>query len=149
MMKIANIAIRQVPSVTPTQNLKDAIPLLERAGTCVLPVMAEGRLFGTLCERDISRHCGKSGIDPGRTTVAEVCERYPAVCQDNSNLQTALRLMQEHRQSWLLLSDSQGGFAGLVTAMQLIELVFELAPDETEGPEPGSVRQIRGGAPPL
>lgn len=149
MMKIADIAIREVPILTPTQVLRDAVPLFERAGICVMPVMAEGRLFGALCERDISRYCGKSGCDPNRTTVADVCERRPVACQDNANLQTALRLMRQHRQSWLLVSDSLGSFAGLVTAMQLIELMFELVPESTEGPEPGFIRQIRGGAPPL
>jgi CBS domain-containing protein len=148
-MKIADIAIRQVPSVTPTQLLRDAIPLFEHTGACVIPVIAEGRLFGALCERDISRHCGKSGCDPARVTVADVCAQHPVACQVDTNLQSALQLMRKHRQSWLLLSDGQGGFAGLVTAMQLIGLILELVPEASEGPEPGFVRQIRGGAPPL
>ena len=148
-MKISDIAIRQVPSLTPTQLLRDAIPLFERAGACVMPVIAEGRLFGTLCERDICRHCGKSGCDPSRITVAEVCERHPTACHGNTNLQAAMQLMRKHRQSWLLVSDSQGGFAGLVTATQIIGLILELVPEASEGPEPGFVRQIRGGAPPL
>ena len=148
-MKISDIAIHQVPAIEHPMTLHDAAMLMQRTDTGVLPVFENGRLVGTLSERDFVLTSADSNVDTRGVWVSDVCNRHPIVCRENTQLRTALRLMQKNRQSWLLVSDCEGALKGLLSAMQLIDLLLQLVAEDADGPEPDDVRHIRGGAPPL
>jgi CBS domain-containing protein len=143
-MKITDIAIRRVPTIDATDTLQDAVTAMRKANTGVLPVIEGGRLAGTLSERDILLNGTRSPAASANVRVTDLYRRNPLVCAKHVQLKTALQLMQKHQQSWLLVSDREGAFTGLVTALELIDLLIELVPEEAAGPEMEYVHRVRG-----
>ncbi|WP_260291192.1 CBS domain-containing protein [Sedimenticola hydrogenitrophicus] len=143
-MKITDIAIRRVPTIDATDTLQEAVTAMRKSNAGVLPVIEGGRLAGTLSERDILLNGSRSPADSENARVADLYRRNPLVCSRQVQLKTALQLMQQHQQSWLLVSDREGEFTGLITALELIDLLLELVPEEAAGPEMEYVHRVRG-----
>ena len=71
-------------------------------------------------------------------------DRDPIACSGDFPLRSALALMRERQQASLVVLDGEGTIAGVVSLAELLDLLEHLVPEETDGPEPEYVRQVRG-----
>lgn len=145
-MNIAAITTRNIPTISLATTLQEAGTIMRTADTGVLPVVEDGRLVGTLSERDLAlRGCG-AGLDPHNALVSVICNRIPIACAEDWPLRSALQFMRERRATWLVTLDRQGSVTGVVSLVELMDLLAQLVPEETDGPDPESVRRVRGGS---
>jgi len=143
-MNIAEISIRNVPAIAPGASLQEAAVAMRGAAAGVLPVTENGRLLGTLSERDLVVGGCASGRDPRRETIENIFDRRAAACPGAWHLRAALDLMRQRQETWLVVLDPDGAVAGAVSLVELLALLESLVPEEHEGPEPESVRRVRG-----
>jgi CBS domain-containing protein len=146
-MIIGEFSMHNVPMLPPQATLIEAGHALQTAGTPVLAVMGDdGRLLGTVSERDLAvKGCG-AGVMPEAVTVSAICDRNPATCQTATGLAQALGLMRSKGQSWLLVMDSDEQIAGVVSLDRLLAVLADLVPEGGTGPEPEYARRVRGDA---
>jgi CBS domain-containing protein len=145
-MIIGEITSRNTPTIGLTATLQEAGAAMRGAGSGVLLVLDDRRLIGTLSERDLAVQGCDAGLDPRYVKVSAIFNRNPAVCAANAQLKSALKLMRERRQPWLVVLDDQGLVAGIAFLMDLLEVFEDLVQEVTDGPEPEFVRRVRGGA---
>jgi CBS domain-containing protein len=144
-MKIAEISTRYVESIALSDTLQQAAETMQRADTGILPVLEEGRLIGTLSEYDLAvKACG-AGLDPRTERVIEVYEPDPVVCVGEVSVKAALEQMRERQQTWLVVIDKAGAVSGVVSLVELLDLLEPLIPEQRGGPLPEPVRRVRGG----
>ena len=143
-MIIGEFTTTNVPTLSPEATLIDAGVALRAAGTPVLAIVEGGQLLGSVSERDLAvKGCG-AGLPPGDVTVWAICDRNPAVCPAETALSSALALMRERGQPWLLVTDGDRRLSGVVSLDALIEVLSGLVPSESTGPEPEYVHRVRG-----
>jgi predicted transcriptional regulator len=118
--------------------------VLRRAGSSLAAVVEDGRLLGTVSEHDIVVSACSVGFDPEALAVGEICNTHPLLCPFDVDLRFALRLMREHQQGSLLLTDGNDDPAGIVSLLELLELFEGLAPAESSEPAPEYVHRVRG-----
>jgi CBS domain-containing protein len=146
-MIIGELSMHNVPMLPPEATLIDAGRALQAAGTPALAVMQDGRLLGTVSERDLAvKGCG-AGLTPKDVTVSAICDRNPAACPADTGLSHALGLMRNRGQSWLLVMDRDAQVAGVVSLDALIAVLAGLVPEGGTGPEPEYSRRVRGNTP--
>ena len=144
-MNIAQISTRNIPVLALTATLQEAGIAMRTASTGILPVVENGSLVGTLSKRDLAINGCGAGLDPRDTTVSRVFDRNPVACVGDVHLKSALELMREHQQTWLIVLDRQGSVTGVVSLIELLDLLVKLMPEEeVEGPEMEYVRRVRG-----
>lgn len=143
-MNINDITLHQVPSVNAKDTLYDAAILMQQTKIGLLPVIEDGRLVGTLSEGEIMQNSTIPYADPRKASVSDIYNRNPIVCGQHVHLKSALRLMQQHRQSGIAVVDDGGGVIGVVTPLQLVELLLNLVPEERDIPELEFVHRVRG-----
>jgi CBS domain-containing protein len=143
-MNIAEITTRYVPTITLGTSLQAAAAGMRMAQTGILPVVEAGRLVGTLSERDLVLKGYADGLDPLDVTVAMVYERDPVACSGALPLKDALDVMRERQSTWLVVSGEAHQIIGVVSLVELLDLLEQNIRDEAEGPEPNSVRRVRG-----
>ncbi|AGA34653.1 hypothetical protein TVNIR_3016 [Thioalkalivibrio nitratireducens DSM 14787] len=101
-------------------------------------------MIGTVSERDLARQGMGGGFDPDEATVFMLCDPHPAVCFVDAKLASALALMRNRNQHWLLVLDRAGQVAGMLSMTRLLSMLETLVPEESTGPEPEYVRRVRG-----
>jgi CBS domain-containing protein len=144
-MKISEITTRNAPTIGPDSTLREAALAMRSAETGILPVAKDGRLVGTLSERDLVVKGCCTGADPTRDTVAALFNRAPIICPGDESLKAALELMRERKETWLVVLDRDGAVSGVVSLVELLDVLESLVPEETDGPLPDYVWRVRGG----
>jgi CBS domain-containing protein len=143
-MIIGEISLHELPHLVARSSVAEAGVALRDALGGVVAVVEEGRLLGSVSERDLAVKACAGGQDPNTVTVAEIFDSHPVVCAFDADLKYALGLMREHRQTWLIVSNGNGAPAGAVSLLQLLEVIDDFVPEESTGPEPEYVHRVRG-----
>lgn len=142
-MKLTDIELRRAPHLNPGDTLEEAGRIMRTVSCHILPVTDKGYPVGTLSERELWPRDDGLTASPA-VSVADVCRRDALVCSKSVHLKTALQLMRQHHQSWLLVTERDGTLAGMVTPLELLDLLIERVPEEAVGPEMESVHRVRG-----
>jgi len=144
-MKISAVTMRNVPTISLNSTLEEAGRLMRQAETGILPVVEDKLLVGTISQENLALHGCGAGLDPRNARVSVACDREePVVCSEDMPLRSALELMRDRRIPWLVTVDRQRAVTGVVSLAELMGLLIDLVPEENDGPEPESVRQVRG-----
>lgn len=145
-MKISEITTRNAPTIGPSTTLREAALAMRSAEIGILPVVEDGRVVGTLSERDLAVKGCCIGADPRNDTVAALFNRAPIVCLGHESLKSALALMRERRETWLVVLDRDKAVAGVVSLVELLDILESLVPEgNDDGPVPDYVWRVRGG----
>lgn len=75
----------------------DAARRMKDADAGMIPVVAEGKLVGTVTDRDIVVRAIAEGKDPAATTVGEIASRDLVTVRPDQDLTEALNLMARHQ----------------------------------------------------
>jgi CBS domain-containing protein len=92
--KIAEVMTDRPRAVTPETTLREAARLMDEEDVGSLPIVQDGaRLVGIVTDRDITVRGVARGIDPERTSVAEVGSQEVYALSPDDDLDQALETM--------------------------------------------------------
>ena len=94
--------IREVMTPSPetvdsSSTAVEAARRMKQADAGMIPVVENGKLVGTVTDRDIALRVVAEGKDPEQTTVAEIASTEVVAVRPDSDLSEALMLMARHR----------------------------------------------------
>jgi CBS domain-containing protein len=75
----------------------DAAKRMKQADAGMIPVVQNGKLVGTITDRDIAVRVVAEGKDPQTTTVGEIASREVVTVEPDNDLSEALKLMAHHQ----------------------------------------------------
>jgi len=96
-----------------TYSIQATHPVLEAARHMVernigaVSVLRDGKLVGIFSERDIMKRVVAAGLDPARTSVADVMTANPLVVAPTESLEHCAALMKQHGFRHLPISDGK------------------------------------------
>lgn len=135
-------AMQRRPAVTnPGATLCGAAKQMVSERVSLLPVVANGRLVGTISALDLAGRVIGGGLDPNRRTVRVVMRPDPPACRPEDTLSQVRERMHALRQPALPVIEPNGQLVGLIDLFDI-----EAAADDgmVAGPEPEMVRRVRG-----
>jgi CBS domain-containing protein len=95
-------SIREVMKSSPetvqsSSTAVDAAKRMKQADAGMIPVVENGKLVGTVTDRDIAVRVVAEGKDPQTTTVGEIASKEVVTVQPDNDLSEALKLMARHQ----------------------------------------------------
>jgi CBS domain-containing protein len=75
----------------------DAAKRMKQADAGMIPVVQNGKLVGTVTDRDIALRVVAEGKDPRSTTVGEIASTEIVTIEPDRDLSEALKLMARHQ----------------------------------------------------
>jgi CBS domain-containing protein len=114
----------QVFSVRPTDNVYDAMSIMNDKGVGALLVTNEEGVAGILSERDVARKITLAGKIAKQTPTSEIMtERVTCVTPD-LNIQEAMQIMTERRVRHLPITNGKE-VLGIVSIGDLVKVIIE------------------------
>lgn len=113
-MRISDVMTRDVQSVTPQQNIRDAASLMARIDSGALLVHENDRLVGMLTDRDIAIRAVAAGRD-GQTPVGEVMTHGVRYCFADEDVSHVARNMADIQVRRLPVLDREKRLVGVVS----------------------------------
>lgn len=101
-------------SIEARQTVADAARLMRDEDVGMTPVLEEGRLVGTVTDRDIAIRVVAEGRDPQATSVREIASTDLVTLDPEQDLDEAIRLMSEHQVRRLPVVEEDGRLVGVV-----------------------------------
>jgi CBS domain-containing protein len=114
-MQVRDVMSREVELINPDMDIRDAASRMREADIGALPVGERDRLVGMLTDRDIATRAVADGKGPGSTTVRQVMSRGVRYCFDDSPLDDACRVMEEHQVRRLPVVNRDKRLVGVVS----------------------------------
>jgi CBS domain-containing protein len=93
----------------------EAARIMRDEDTGIVPVTENGRLVGTVTDRDIAVRVLAEGKDPQSTTVREIASTDLVTVDPQQELDEALRLMARHQVRRLPVVENDGRLVGIVS----------------------------------
>ena len=94
---VREVMTAKVQTVRQEQPLVEAARLMKTQDVGSLPVVEDGRLVGTLTDRDIVLRAVAEGADMGSVRVGDIASHEPVTVSPDQGLDEALALMATHR----------------------------------------------------
>jgi CBS domain-containing protein len=108
-MTCEEIMKKNATRVEPTDTVKLAASKMRAQNLGFLPVCEkDGKVVGTLTDRDIAIRLVAEGKDGAATTVNEIMTREPVGCSAADDIETAAELMAKHQKSRIVCFDEEG-----------------------------------------
>jgi CBS domain-containing protein len=114
-MQIREIMTRNVETVSPLMTLQEAARKMEKRDIGFLPVLSEGSLVGVITDRDITVRAVSRGLDSKASLVEKVMTHDAIVLPENSDLEDAADLMEQHDIRRLVVTDENEQPVGVVS----------------------------------
>ena len=114
-MQIREIMTRNVETASPLMSLQEAARTMEKRDIGFLPVVSEGSLVGVITDRDITVRAVSRGLDSKQSLVEKVMTHDAIVLPENSDLEDAADLMEEHDIRRLVVTDENEQPVGVVS----------------------------------
>lgn len=115
MLKVKEIMTPGVETIISNLSVKDAAMKMQELNVGILPVVENDHVTGMLTDRDIMLRVVAEDIDPMSTSVGEIMTREIISCQEDSSVEEAARIMEDHKVRRLLIKDSSGMMTGIVS----------------------------------
>lgn len=118
-MLVRDIMSEGVERVARDTPIRDAARLMRDLDIGMLPVEENGKIVGTITDRDITVRATAASANPDTTPVGEAMSGELFSCEENDNLQEAARIMEEHQVRRLVVQNSKGEAVGVLTLADL------------------------------
>jgi CBS domain-containing protein len=105
-----------------TDTVQSAARAMRDRNIGFLPVCgADGRVVGTLTDRDIAIRLASEDKSAAQTLVGDLMSREVVSCQSNDDLAKAEQLMATHKKSRIVVVDDSGGACGVISLSDIAE----------------------------
>lgn len=108
--------VKMIPSNTSVQA---AAELMRQMDVGILPVAEEGRLVGTLTDRDIAVRAVAQGVDPKATPAREVMSREVVSCYDDQDARDVAHVMERNKVRRVVVVNRDNEAVGLISVDDL------------------------------
>ena len=131
-MTVADVMVRDLITVSPDADLKEAVDHMNAAHIRHLPVVKSGRLVGIVSDRDIRLFgMAMSGDEDGDlrfsigldVSVREVMQREPVLIDPDADVREVLDLMIEDRVGAIPVVDEDEHLLGIVSYVDMLKLL--------------------------
>jgi CBS domain-containing protein len=95
--RIREVMTPSPETVEPGKPAAEAAKLMKKVDAGMIPVVQQGRLFGTITDRDIVVRVVAEGKSPQSTTVGEIASVQVVTVTPEQDLTEALELMAKHQ----------------------------------------------------
>jgi CBS domain-containing protein len=102
-------------TVEPDASVVEAARTMRERDTGIVPVVENGKLIGTVTDRDIVVRLIAEGRDPGSATVREIASTDLVTVDPQQELDEGLRLMAQHKVRRLPVVEDDGRLVGIVS----------------------------------
>ena len=123
LLRVSDVMVSgsDIPTVTPTAALADAIVEMTQKGLGMTTIASDDRqLFGIFTDGDL-RRAVKSGSDLGATPLTEAMTADARTIRQELLAAEAMALMERHQISALVVVDDQNTIIGIVTLLALLK----------------------------
>lgn len=115
MTRVLDVMTREVRTVPHNATVQEAAEKMKVEGIGSLPILRDGRLIGTLTDRDITIRLTAEGRDPRMTLVREVMSPEVVTVRPQQELSEAEVMMHNQQVRRLPVVDSDGRVVGYLT----------------------------------
>ena len=133
-MNVSEIMTREVITLRPESNLREAIAVIQKFRIRHIPVVESGKLVGIVTDRDIKRatpslHGGVSQDDYERvlneTRLFQVMTRDPLAVTPDAPVKQVAKLLVEKKYGALPVV-SDGALVGIVSDIDLLRVLHDM-----------------------
>jgi CBS domain-containing protein len=114
-MKIRDIMTPDPEAISSDGTIREAAHHMRDMNVGFLPVVEGDSVVGVLTDRDIAIRVIAEDLDPSRTKVEEIMSRELFACPENTDLEEAVRIMEDNQVRRLLVTDNEGRCVGIVS----------------------------------
>lgn len=126
MKKIRDIMTRDVETVTPGTPIRQVAERMRNDDIGSFPVVDEqGRVIGTITDRDIVCRIVSEGLEPATTMVSEAMTKDVSTCTEDQTIDEAAKLMEERQIRRIPVVDGDGKLVGLITMGKIAKVEDE------------------------
>jgi CBS domain-containing protein len=111
---IRNVMTSNPRSLESGGGVVEAARLMRDEDVGIVPVVEDGKLVGTVTDRDIATRVVAEGRSPESVTVGDIASRNLVTIDPQQDLDEALRLMARHQVRRLPVVDEDGTLVGIV-----------------------------------
>ena len=133
-MNVSEIMTREVITLRPQSNLREAISIIQKFRIRHIPVVEDGKIAGIVTDRDIKRatpsiHGGVTQDDYERvldeTKLFQVMTRDPATVSPDSSIKAVARMLVEKKYGALPVV-SDGTLVGIISDIDLLRVLHDM-----------------------
>lgn len=114
-MRISEIMTRDIVALSPSATLQEAARRMREADTGFIPVQEDGKIIGTVTDRDICVRAVAEDRSASSTNLGEVLSKTTVCCYDDEDEDEVARTMAEHKVRRLPVLDRQNNLVGAVS----------------------------------
>lgn len=114
-MEIREIMTSNPEAIPSNGTVREASHHMRDMNIGILPVVKGDSLVGVLTDRDIVVRVIAEDRDPAKTRVGEIMTRELFTCPEETDLEEAVRIMEDRQVRRLLVTDSKGQCIGIVS----------------------------------
>lgn len=118
-MNVSDIMNRSRIGIESNASMVQAAIEMDRNTVGWLPVFDDGKVVGTITERDIVVRCVARAKNPVEVSVSDIMTPHLICCGEDNDVRKAAELMREYRCERLLVLDAEGWLSGFVTVKDL------------------------------
>lgn len=140
MKQVSDIMVRNLTTLTPDSNLKQAETIMAEKQIRHIPVTDENRLLlGLLTQKEFLAEAFRITDKFGAHTLASYLAKTElSTCmkttlttvKEDTNLREAGHILHEMKQGCLLVVDDHQQLQGIITSQDFVKLALELLPGE-------------------
>jgi CBS domain-containing protein len=122
MMTCEEVMKRTVHCAGVTDTVQSAARAMRDRNVGFLPVCeADGRMVGTLTDRDIAIRLATEDLNASRCLVSDIMTREVVSCRPSDDLARAEQLMATHKKSRIPVIDDDGALRGVISLSDVAE----------------------------
>jgi CBS domain-containing protein len=126
-MKVQELMTKEVKFIPPTKSLKQAARRMKELDIGYLPIVQDGKLLGTITDRDITCYAVAIGRSPEETEVQKCMTKDVVTCYEDVDIADAVHLMEERHIRRLPILHHDNTLAGILTVDDIARASHELA----------------------
>lgn len=119
MKRLKEIMSKNVQMVEPTTSLREVARIMDQQSIGMLPVSDNGRLIGTITDRDIVVNAVAKGQDINNMTARHAMSEGVETAYEDDSVDDAARLMGDKQIRRLVVVNSQKEVTGMVAMADL------------------------------
>jgi CBS domain-containing protein len=114
-MKVKDVMTPAPEGMQSRDSLRAAAAKMRALDVGALPVYSGNKLQGIVTDRDIVVRAIAADLSPATTAVGEILTAEVVRCSEETGIQEAAQMMEDHRVRRLLVTDRRGTVTGIVS----------------------------------